>query len=93
MISSLIMSFLSMIQEYLGFSSLADSDAGRYIAAILNVYNALSRLPSLAPSPEVNSLFSELVALCIQTPDEVVTATVRCPSAVGCHLHRLIKPE
>lgn len=87
------MTFLSMIQEYLGFSRLADSDAERYIAAILNVHNALSQLPSLTPSPEVNSLFSELVALCIQTPDEVVTATVRCPSTMGCHLHPLIKPE
>lgn len=70
------MTFLSTVQAYLGFSKPLDTVAERYIAAILNVHNALSQLPNLDPSPEVNSLFSELVALCVQTPDEQVTATV-----------------
>ena len=70
------MTFLSAVQAYLGFSRPTDSVAERYIAAILKVHHALSQLPSLDPSPEVNSLFGELVALCIQTPDELVTTTV-----------------
>ncbi|MCJ1469130.1 putative 26S proteasome regulatory subunit [Pseudocyphellaria aurata] len=72
------MTFLSTVQAYLGFSfsKPADTVAERYIAAILNVHHALSQLPNLDPSPEVNSLFSELVALCIQTPDEQVAARI-----------------
>lgn len=70
------MTFLSTVQAYLGFSRPTNIVAEKYIAAILNVHHALSQLPSLDPSPEVNSLFNELVALCIQTPDELVTTTV-----------------
>lgn len=87
------MTFLSTVQAFLRFSRPADSVAESYIAAILNVHNALSQLPSLDPSPEVNSLFSELVALCLQTPDEQVTATVCCSFPRVCHLLPLIKFE
>ena len=47
------------------------------LAEILSCYRALSKLPTLDPSPQVNALFGKLVQLCSQTPDDA-TATKVC---------------
>ena len=56
----------------------ADDGAQKYITMILELHTALSQLPTLEPSPRVNSLFGKLVDLCAQTLDESLTAKVSC---------------
>ena len=46
------------------------------IKDILSCYELLTKLPSLEPSPSVDSLFSKLVELCSQTLDEATSAAV-----------------
>ncbi|MCJ1363295.1 putative 26S proteasome regulatory subunit [Acarospora aff. strigata] len=54
----------------------ADDGAQKYITMILELHTALSQLPTLEPSPRVNSLFGKLVDLCAQTLDESLTAKI-----------------
>lgn len=46
------------------------------LSQLLNVYNCVLALPSLVPSPKVNTVFSELVSLCLQIkiPSDHLTA-------------------
>lgn len=46
------------------------------IKDILSCYELLTKLPSLEPSPLVDSLFTKLVELCSQTLDEATSAAV-----------------
>ena len=49
------------------------------IEEIVSCYTSLSQLPGLAPSPEVNGLFTKLVRICSQTLDESVITAVGPP--------------
>ncbi|KAL9030642.1 MAG: hypothetical protein Q9196_001252 [Gyalolechia fulgens] len=54
------------------FGDYRDNEAEWLVAEILALYSQLSQLPSLYPSPRVNSLFEKLVDLCCNTSIQVL---------------------
>jgi len=57
-------------------SSILDTEKntiiGKYIMNIVRCYNVLASLPDLRPCLAVNKAFSELMAICIQIPEEPI---------------------
>ncbi|KAL0637682.1 hypothetical protein Q9L58_003242 [Maublancomyces gigas] len=53
-----------------------DDTAEKYILTIVDLYEKLSKLPKLDPSPEVNSIFGKLVSVCAETPSEAIAEKV-----------------
>lgn len=49
------------------------------VAAILDVHTRLQLLTDLRPRPEVNEMFTNLVQLVVNTPEETATAALRDP--------------
>ncbi|KAL8818178.1 MAG: hypothetical protein Q9191_007996 [Dirinaria sp. TL-2023a] len=63
----------------------SDSWVECLIADIVSCYTCLdSQRPGLAPSPEVNRLFSKLVRVCSQTLDEAATAAILEDPRIVC---------
>lgn len=71
----------------------SDSWVECLIADIVSCYTCLSQRPALAPSPEVNRLFTKLVRICSQTLDEAATAAVRSPPRDRLPLSPLTRGE
>lgn len=53
-----------------------DDTAEKYILTIVDLYEKLSKLPKLDPSPEVNNIFGKLVSVCAETPSEAIAEKV-----------------
>lgn len=47
-----------------------------YISNIIYLYQRLLQFPNLEPTPEISNVFTRLVAVCIETPAEVITEMV-----------------
>ncbi|KAH7110306.1 Nicotianamine synthase protein-domain-containing protein [Dendryphion nanum] len=52
------------------------SAAHQIVGEIQSIYNSLSKLPSLAPGPQVNALLTRLVNLCVQSYSEELAANL-----------------
>jgi hypothetical protein len=65
-------------------SSILDAEkngiTGKYVADIINCYNALVNLPHLQPCLTVNKAFSELMVICTQIPEDSIVHAV-CTSS------------
>ncbi|XP_020592173.1 nicotianamine synthase-like [Phalaenopsis equestris] len=62
------------------------AEEDKLIATITELYNAISNLPSLHPSPQVNSLFSSLVAACIPSYPSLFLTSLP-PSTLSMRSH------
>lgn len=47
-----------------------------YISTVIDLYQRLLQFPNLEPTPEIGDVFTRLVAVCIETPAEVITEMV-----------------
>jgi nicotianamine synthase len=71
-----------------GFSPDADIGAAAGLCdRIVTLYQDLSRCSSLAPAPEVNALFGELVRVCVQADDRAA------PSVLADERIRRLRPD
>ena len=62
-----------------------DGVVNAYVTTIADIYDQLSRLPSLKPSASVDRIFTQLVDLCVQPVDGAVVSklSLAWPSCVG----------
>lgn len=48
----------------------------KYVSTVISLYQRLLQFPNLDPTPELSDVFQRLVAVCIETPAEVITEMV-----------------